>query len=151
MKYILKESFVFTALSLQQEKSMQVHHAFLAILIMLLAFLPATGRADIGSGSADNVGFSCPASRNTCTCSGQADCERMRSQCARGTMRCRGWSCGCTKKVVTAAQSGTTAPQIKGTVPTAPAAPQQGTTAPTVPRQGTTTPKQGTKTTPNLW
>ena len=111
MKTILQKSLVFTALSLQQEKRLQIHHAFLAILIMLFTFLPATGRADIGSGSGSGVNFSCPDSRNKCTCSGTADCERMRrTACAPGPLRCSGGRCSCTKKIVIAAQSGTTAP-----------------------------------------
>jgi len=130
MKTILQKSLVFTALSLQQEKRIQIHHAFLAILIVLFAFLPATGWADIGSGSGSEVNFSCPASRNKCTCNGTADCERMRrTACAPGPLRCSGGRCSCTKKIVIAAQSGTTAPT--------PVVPRAGlATTPVVPRVG---------------
>lgn len=112
---------------------MQIHHAFLAILIMLFAFLPVTGEAGTGSGGSE-VNFSCPESRNKCTCSGKADCELMRrTACAPGPLTCSMGRCSCTKKIVTAAQSGTTAPLKKGTtVPTIP-------TAPTVPQAAPTT------------
>ena len=135
MKYILKRSIVITALSLHR---MQLHHAFFATLLLLLALLPATGKAGIGSGPGSEVNFSCPASRQKCYCSGTADCERMRrTACAPGPLTCSGGSCSCTKKIVTAAQSGTTAPPIKGTtvptIPTAPTVPQAAPT-PVVPK-----------------
>ena len=137
MKYILQKSFVITALSLHR---MQLHHAFFATLLLLLALLPATGKAGIGSGSGSEVNFSCPDSRQKCYCSGTADCERMRrTACAPGPLTCSGGRCSCTKKIVTAAQSGTTAPPIKGTtvptIPTAPTVPQAAPT-PVVPRVG---------------
>lgn len=134
MKYILQKSFVITALSLHR---VQLHYAFFATLLLLLALLPATGKAGIGSGGSE-VNFSCPESRDKCTCSGKADCELMRTTaCAPGPLTCSMGSCSCIKKIVRAkivraAQSGTTAPLKKGTtvptIPTAPAVPQAAPT-----------------------
>lgn len=133
MKTILQKSFVFTVLSFPR---MQIHHSFLAILLMLFVFLPATGKAGTGSGSGlSSLGYDCSSGR--CICSGgrdSVDCMALQAdKCPGKLLGCnvRG-KCACAGSA-TARQATPAAPVIKGTVPTAP---QQGTTAltPVVPR-----------------